>query len=204
MKLLHIDSSITGSDSITRRLSRDVVAQQRALHPELQVDYLDLAAEAPRPLSLNALGFRAPAQDGSPTEDQRLENQVSEALVSQLLESDIVVIGAPMYNFTIPAQLKSWLDRIAQAGRTFKYTESGPVGLLGDKTVILALSRGGIYAGNPGMEHQESYLKSIFGFMGVSDIHVVLAEGVNMGPEHRERGLAQAQADIEALVGCMM
>jgi len=203
MKLLHIDSSITGSNSITRRLSQEIVVQQRATHPDLQVDYLDLAAQAPRPLSLNALGFRMPAQDTSLTEPQRLENQVSEALVSQLIAADIVVVGAPMYNFTIPAQLKSWLDRVAQAGRTFKYTENGPVGLLGGKTVILALSRGGVYSTNPAgqaMEHQESYLKSIFGFMGVSDIRVVRAEGMQMGPEHRERGLAQAQADIQALM----
>lgn len=200
MKLLHIDSSITGSDSVTRRLSRDIVAQQRAARPDLQVEYLDLVAQGPRPLSPNALGFRIPASDDTLTEIQRLENDISEALVSQLIEADIVVIGAPMYNFTIPAQLKSWLDRVAQAGRTFKYTESGSVGLLGDKTVILALSRGGIYSTNPGMEHQESYLKSIFGFMGVSDIRVVRAEGMNMGPEHRERGLAQAQEDIEALM----
>lgn len=200
MKLLHIDSSITGADSISRRLSRDIVTQQRAMYPDLHVEYLDLAAQAPQPLSLDALGFRAAVNNGSQTEAQRLENAVSESLVTQLLDADIVVIGAPMYNFTIPAQLKSWLDRVAQAGRTFKYTESGPVGLLGDKTVILALSRGGIYSSNPAMEHQESYLKSIFGFMGVSDIRVVLAEGTNMGPEHRERGLAQAQADIQALM----
>ncbi|MGB6243261.1 MAG: FMN-dependent NADH-azoreductase [Castellaniella sp.] len=199
MKLLHIDSSITGSDSITRRLSRDIVAQQQAAHADLQVSYLDLAEQAPHPLSMDALGFRMAAQDDTLSETQRQENAVSEALVSQLIDSDIVVIGAPMYNFTIPAQLKSWLDRVAQAGRTFKYTENGPVGLLGDKTIILALSRGGIYSANPAMEHQESYLRSIFGFMGVSDIRVVLAEGVNMGSDHRERGLAQAQADIRAL-----
>jgi len=200
MKLLHIDSSITGPDSVSRRLSHDIVAQQRATHPDLQIEYLDLAAQAPRPLSLNALGFRMPDPADTVTEAQRLENEVSETLVSQLIGADIVVIGAPMYNFTIPAQLKSWLDRVAQAGRTFKYTENGPVGLLGDKTVILALSRGGIYSANPAMEHQESYLKSIFGFMGVSDIRAVRAEGMNMGPEHRERGLAQAQADIQALM----
>ncbi|WP_298012865.1 NAD(P)H-dependent oxidoreductase [uncultured Castellaniella sp.] len=200
MKLLHIDSSITGSDSVSRRLTHDIVAQQRAAHPDLQVEYLDLAAQAPQPLSLDALGFRTPGSAETLSEVQRRENEVSEALVSQLIEADVVVIGAPMYNFTIPAQLKSWLDRVAQAGRTFKYTESGPVGLLGDKTVILALSRGGIYSANPAMEHQESYLKSIFGFMGVTDIRSVRAEGLNMGPEHRERGLAQAQADIEALL----
>ncbi|MGB3741474.1 MAG: NAD(P)H-dependent oxidoreductase [Castellaniella sp.] len=198
--LLHIDSSITGPESVSRRLSRDIVAQQQAWHSGLKVDYLDLAAQAPNPLSLDALGFRMPDSAGTVTEAQRLENEVSEALVSQLIAADIVVIGAPMYNFTIPAQLKAWLDRIAQAGRTFKYTETGPVGLLGDKTVILALSRGGIYSANPAMEHQESYLKSIFGFMGVTDIRTVRAEGMNMGQEHRERGLAQAQSDIQALI----
>lgn len=202
MKLLHIDSSINGQNSVTRGLTRAIVEQQRAAHPGLAVDYLDLAVQAPNPLSLDALGFRLPPSDAALSEAQRHENAVSEALVTQLLAADIVVIGSPLYNFTVPVQLKAWLDRIAQAGRTFKYTENGPVGLLGDKTVILALSRGGVYstseAGNA-MEHQESYLKTIFGFMGVTDIRVVRAEGMDMGAESRERGLSQAQEDIQAL-----
>ena len=202
MKLLHIDSSISGQNSVTRGLTRKIVEQQRVAHPDLQVEYLDLARQAPGPLSLDALGFRLPPSSETLTDVQRSENAVSEALVSQLIAADVVVIGSPLYNFTVPAQLKAWLDRVAQVGRTFKYTEKGPVGLLGGKTVILALSRGGVYStsdvGNA-MEHQESYLKTIFGFMGVTDIRVVRAEGMDMEPESRERGLAQAQEDILAL-----
>jgi len=202
MKLLHIDSSISGQNSVTRSLTRKIVEQQKAANPGLEVEYLDLAQEAPAPLSLDALGFRLPPSGEELTDVQRRENEISEALVSQLIAADVVVIGSPLYNFTIPTQLKAWLDRVAQAGRTFTYTENGPVGLLGGKTVILALSRGGVYstseAGNA-MEHQESYLKTIFGFMGVTDIRVVRAEGMDMGPESRARGLAKAQEDILAL-----
>lgn len=201
MKVLHIDSSITGPQSVSRQLSQEAVEHWLAHHPEAQVEYLDLALAAPKPLSRDALGFRMSLGD-SPTEEQARENATSEAAVTQLLSADVIVIGAPLYNFTIPAQLKAWLDRIAQAGRTFKYTENGPVGLLGDKTVILVLSRGGVYSSTEAgqaMEHQESYLKTIFGFMGVQDIRVVRAEGMDMGPENRERGFAQARQDIQAL-----
>ncbi|MER1967303.1 FMN-dependent NADH-azoreductase [Castellaniella sp. GW247-6E4] len=201
MQVLHLDSSITGAHSVSRQLSREAVQQWMASHPDAQVQYLDLAAEAPSPLTRDALGFRAPAE-GAPSDIQARENAVSEAMVRQLLAADVVVIGAPLYNFTIPAQLKAWLDRVAQAGRTFKYTENGPIGLLGDKTVILALSRGGVYSTSEigtAMEHQESYLKTIFGFMGVKDIRVVRAEGMDMGAESRERGFAQARQDILAL-----
>lgn len=145
MKVLHIDSSITGPQSVSRQLSQETVEHWLAHHPEAQVEYLDLALAAPKPLSRDALGFRMSLGD-SPTEQQARENATSEAAVTQLLSADVIVIGAPLYNFTIPAQLKAWLDRIAQAGRTFKYTENGPVGLLGDKTVILVLSRGGVYS----------------------------------------------------------
>ncbi len=202
MKLLHIDSSISGANSVSRQLSKEVVQKWQASHPGLQVQYLDLAVAAPNPLTRDALGFRAPAPDDSLTDAQRAENEVSAELVNQVLEANVIVIGAPLYNFTIPAQLKAWLDRIAQGGKTFKYTENGPVGLLGDKTVVLALSRGGIYStteAGQAMEHQESYLKAIFGFMGVTDVRVVRAEGLDMGAESRERGLAQARQEIEAL-----
>ena len=202
MKLLHIDSSISGANSVSRQLSQAVVEKWLAAHPGTQVQYLDLAIDAPNVLTQDALGFRIPISDDSLTSVQRAENEVSAALVNQVLESDVIVIGSPLYNFTIPAQLKAWLDRIAQGGKTFKYTENGPVGLLGDKTVILALSRGGIYSTSEAgraMEFQESYLKAVFGFMGVTDVRVVRAEGMDMGAESRERGLAQAREDIEAL-----
>ena len=195
MKLLHIDSSISGQNSVTRGLTRKIVERQKAANPGLDVEYLDLALQAPAPLSLDALGFRLPPSDEALTDIQRRENELSEALVAQLIAADVVVIGSPLYNFTVPAQLKAWLDRVAQAGRTFKYTEKGPVGLLGGKTVILALSRGGVYstsdAGNA-MEHQESYLQTVLGFFGVTDVRFVRAEGVAMGPDAKAQALAAA------------
>src|SRR6478672_10692728 len=167
MKLLHIDSSPLAGNSVSRQLTQRVVAEWRAFHPGTVVEYLDLAVDAPNHLNIDSLGFRAGPSATGLTEVQRRENEISERLVSQFLAADVIVVGAPMYNFSIPTQLKAWIDRIAQAGRTFKYTEKGPVGLAGGKTVIVASSRGGKYFGNPVMEsleHQESYLKTVFGF----------------------------------------
>lgn len=203
MKLLHVDSSINGATSNSRKLTQDIVSQWLASHPDTQVDYLDLASETPNHLSRNALGFRQPPSDTMPSEEQTYENQVSEALVSQFLEADIVVVGAPLYNFSIPSQLKAWIDRLAQAGRTFRYTENGPVGLAGDKAIIVALTRGGVYSNSEAgqaMEHQESYLKTIFGFFGVTDIRIVRAEGTDLGPDSRAKAIEQATATIDAVV----
>lgn len=202
MKLLHIDSSITGTDSVSRTLTRNAVAQWVKDHSDTQVDYLDLAAEAPSHLSTDSLGFRLPPSSEALTDVQRRENELSEALVSQFLAADVVVIGAPLYNFSIPTQLKAWIDRIAQAGRTFKYTEAGAVGLAGGKTVIIALSRGGIYSTSDAgraMEHQESYLQTIFGFFGITDIRIVRAEGMNLGGDTREQALASAMDTIKTI-----
>jgi len=202
MKLLHIDSSALGSSSVSRQLTEQVVAQWRATHPGTVVDYLDLAKEAPTHLSSDSLGFRLGPDAAGLTDVQRRENAISEQLVSQFLAADVVVIGAPMYNFSIPSQLKAWIDRIAQVGRTFKYSETGPVGLAGGKTVIVASSRGGVYAGNPalaGLDHQESYLRTVFGFFGVTDVRVVRAEGVAMGDAARAEALDAAVVTIEEL-----
>ncbi len=201
MKLLHIDSSILGTASMSRQLTERIAAQWRATHPGTVVDYLDLAIDAPTHLSAQSLGFRLPA-GAALTDAQRQENAVSERLVSQFLAADVVVVGAPLYNFSIPSQLKAWIDRIAQVGRTFKYTDKGPVGLAGGKTVIVASTRGGVYstsdAGNA-MEHQESYLKAVFGFLGITDVRFVRAEGVAMGDAPKAQALAAAEADIRAL-----
>ena len=199
-KLLHIDSSILGGNSVSRQLTAQIVASWRASHPATEVSYLDLAAKAPSHLSAESLGFRLPA--GSDLSDvQQRENAISEALVSQFLAADVIVVGAPLYNFAIPTQLKSWIDRVAQAGRTFKYTDKGPVGLAGGKTVIVASSRGGVYstsdAGNA-MEHQESYLKTVFGFFGVTDVRFVRAEGLAMGEAAKAAALAAAEVEITA------
>jgi len=203
MKLLHIDSSILGAKSVSRLLSAEVVAEWRKANPQATVEYLDLAVDTPSHFSADAIGIKIGLQ-AEPTEAQRFENTVSERLVSQFLASDVIVIGAPFYNFSIPTQLKAWIDRLAQAGRTFKYTETGAVGLAGGKTVIVASSRGGIYStseGGQAMEHQESYLKVIFGFFGVTDVRFVRAEGLGMGDVAKAAGLASARSDIGLVVG---
>ena len=202
MKLLHIDSSALGSNSVSRQLTAQIVSKWTASHPGTTVDYLDLAVSAPSHLSADSLGFRMPPSAQELTEPQRRENAVSEALVTQFLAADVVVVGAPLYNFAIPSQLKAWIDRIAQAGRTFKYTEKGPQGLSGGKTVIVASARGGVYStteGGRAMEHQESYLQTVFGFLGVTDIRFVRAEGLAMGEVFKTKAIAAAELDIRAM-----
>lgn len=197
-QLLHIDSSILGSNSVSRQLTAQIVDSWRAAHAGTQVSYLDLAVDTPNHLSAESLGFRMPA-GGTLTDTQQRENTVSEALVSQFLAADAIVVGAPLYNFSVPTQLKAWIDRVAQAGRTFSYTATGPVGLAGGKTVIIASTRGGAYstsdAGNA-MEHQESYLKTVFGFFGITDIRIVRAEGLAMGEAAKAAALAAAQGEM--------
>lgn len=200
MKVLHIDSSILSDNSVSRQLTRTIVAEWQAQHPGTTVDYLDLAAEAPSHLSAESLGFRLPAT-ATLTDAQRRENTVSEALVSQFLAADVIVVGAPLYNFSIPSRLKAWIDRVAQVGRTFKYTETGPVGLAGGKTVIVASTRGGVYSTSEGgraMEHQESYLQTVFGFFGITDVRYVRAEGVAMGEAKKAEALDSATLQLKA------
>jgi FMN-dependent NADH-azoreductase len=202
MTLLHIDSSPLGGNSVSRQLTERIVAQWRATHPGTVVEYLDLAADAPSHLSSDSLGFRIPAIAEGLTDVQRRENAISERLVSQFLAADVIVVGAPMYNFSIPSQLKAWIDRIAQAGRTFTYTEKGPKGLAGGKTVIVASTRGGVYSTNPamaGLDHQESYLRTVFGFLGITDVQFVRAEGVAMGDAAKAQALSAAELIISSL-----
>ena len=201
MKLLHIDSSILGGHSVSRQLTASIVAQWVASHPGTSVDHLDLAADAPSHLSAESLGFRLPA-GAALTDAQQRENAVSERLVTQFLAADVVVVGAPLYNFSVPSQLKAWIDRVAQVGRTFKYTEKGPQGLAGGKTVIVASTRGGVYSTSEAgraMEHQESYLQTVFGFFGITDVRFVRAEGLAMGDAPKATAIAGAEVDIKAL-----
>lgn len=201
-KLLHIDSAITGDASVSRDLTRRIVSHYQQSQPNIEVEYLDLAVQAPAHLSVESLGLRLGLNSEQLTDAQRRENQVTLALLEQFLAADIVVIGAPMYNFTIPTQLKAWIDRIAQAGHTFKYTENGAVGLAGDKQIIVASSRGGAYSTSEqgqAMEHQESFLKVIFGFFGVTDVRFVRAEGVNLGEEAVQQAMNDALNSIEEL-----
>lgn len=202
MKLLHIDSSPLGTNSVSRELTKRVVAQWRATHPGTTVEHLDLAERAPSHLSAESLGFRLGLNAEGLTDVQRKENAISEQLVSQFLAADVVVVGAPMYNFSVPSQLKAWIDRVAQAGRTFTYTDKGPKGLAAGKTVIVASSRGGMYSTNPALaalDHQESYLKTVFGFFGITDIRFVRAEGVAMGDVAKAKAFAAADEVISGI-----
>ena len=198
MNILHLDSSILGNHSITRELSAAVVADIRAQHPSAHVTYRDLVLDEICHLTGPiAAGFRQ--MDVSDFDDSTVrEHQVSETLVTEFLASNVIVLGAPMYNFSVPSQVKAWLDRVAQAGRTFRYTESGPVGLAGGKQVVVVSARGGFYAEAPlaHMDHQESYLKAFFGFLGIRDVRFVRAEGASKGQAVREKGIALARASV--------
>ena len=202
MKLLHIDSSPLGAHSVSRSLTRDIAAHWQATHHGTTVDYLDLAVDAPSHLDMNSLAARVGIPADQMTAQQKQETAVSEKLLSQFLSADVIVVGAPMFNFSVPSQLKAWIDRIAQAGRTFQYTPQGPKGLVTGKTVIVASTRGGMYAGIPeraSLDHQEAYLRTVFGFLGITDVRFVRAEGVSMGDEVKAKALAEADAVIKGL-----
>lgn len=184
MKLLHIDSSALGGNSVSRELSAAVVEQWRDRIQDLEVDYRDLDT-APVP---HLTGRSLAGTDEA-------EREAAEHTLQQFLDADVVVIGAPMYNFAIPSTLKAWIDRIAVAGRTFRYTENGPEGLAGGKRVIIASSRGGIHSGAP-TDFQEPYLRQIFAFLGIDDLEFVRAEGVAFSPQHRSDALARALAAL--------
>jgi FMN-dependent NADH-azoreductase len=200
MRLLHIDSSIQGSNSVSRTLSAEVVAAERAKSPGLAVTYRDLAAE---PLQHLSPAHLAAAQPGEAELPAALRHDLAQgqAALDEFLAADVVVIGTPMYNFTIPSQLKAWIDRVCVAGKTFKYGESGVIGLAGGKRLIVVSSRGGMYgAGSPwsANDHQETYLSAVFGFLGVTDVTFVRAEGLKMAG-HFEPSMAAARATIAAL-----
>ena len=186
MKLLHIDSSALGANSVTRELSAAIAGRWRESFPDIQVDYRDLDA-APLP---HLTG-------GSLAQADAAEAADAARTLELFLAADVIVIGAPMYNFSIPSTLKAWIDRIAVAGRTFKYTETGPVGLAGGKKVIVASGRGGIHTGAPS-DFQEPYLRQLFGFLGIDDVEFVRAEGVAYSPQHRSEALAAAHRAIPA------
>ena len=202
LKLLHIDAAITGENSVSRALTAQIVAAWKTAHPHTEVEYLDLVANAPAHFTMDAMCPRTGQTDGLTTA-QVAENAVSEQLVRQFLSADVVVIGAPFYNFGIPSQLKAWIDRIAQPGRTFQYTANGPEGLAKGKKVIVASARGGVYSTSPqgqAMEHQESYLQTVLGFFGITDVEFVRAEGVAMGDDAKAQALQQAQAALQRVV----
>lgn len=190
MKLLHIDSSITGEHSVSRQLTASIADKVKAAHPGIDATYRDLISDPLPHVELASL-----PGDGTPAAT------ASAAILEEFLASDIVVIGAPMYNFSVPSQLKAWIDRILVAGKTFAYDADGPKGLAGGKRVIVAISRGGFYgAGTPAaaLDHAQTFLAGLFGFIGIAPEFVV-AEGIAVGPEQRAAALDQAGQAITAL-----
>jgi FMN-dependent NADH-azoreductase len=182
MKLLHLDSSIMGDGSASRAISAAAVARIRETHPGIDVVYRDLAAEPLPHLTLNAF--------------LNLETGTD---VQQFLDADIVVIGAGFYNFSIPSQLKAWIDHIAVKGKTFTYGETGPIGLAAGKRVIVALARGNVYGeGSPytTYEHAETLLRSIFTFIGVTDLEFIVAEGLGRGEDVRRAAIDTALGKV--------
>lgn len=198
MKLLHLDSSILGDSSASRQLSRAVVDAWQAAEPSAQVIYRDLAGDALSHLSaasLVAAGTPAELRDAA----QRHEAELAERTLQEFLEADAIVIGAPMYNFALPSQLKAWIDRIAVAGKTFTYTENGPQGLAGGKKVVIVSTAGGVHAGQASGAAHEDYLKFVLGFVGIDDFQVVRAEGLAYGDEPRTAALQAAQQQVDEL-----
>ena len=184
MHLLHIDSSALGANSVTRELSAAIVARWREALPGLRISYRDLDLD-PVP-HVTGRGLSGADADEVAAAARTLE---------EFLAADVIVIGAPMYNFSVPSTLKAWIDRIAVAGKTFRYTADGPQGLAGGKQVIIASGRGGLHSGAPS-DFQEPYLRQVFGFLGIDDITFVRAEGVAYSPAHRTQALAAAHASI--------
>lgn len=184
MKLLHIDASALGDNSVSRQLSAAVVGRFKDSATDLDVAYRDLDAN-PIP---HLRGSSLAQLDAT-------ETAAAQQVLEQFLAADVVVIGAPMYNFSIPSTLKAWIDRVAVAGKTFKYTEAGPVGLAGGKRVIIVSSRGGIYTDSPA-DFQEPLLRQVFAFMGINDVEFVRAEGIAYSPKHREEAIAAALANL--------
>lgn len=199
-KLLHVDSSVLGPHSVSRQVSAAAVERLRQSRPGLEITYRDLATA---PL-LHLSGAHLAAAQGSMPSDPVILQDLAEgqAVLEEFLAADIVVIGAPMYNFSLPSQLKAWIDRIAVAGKTFKYGPNGPEGLAGGKRVIVAISRGGYYGADTplaALEHTETYLRAVFSFIGVTDLVFIAAEGVQLGPEHREKAVKDALAIARGL-----
>jgi FMN-dependent NADH-azoreductase len=201
MKLLHLDSSVLGPHSVSRQVSAAIVDRLKKANTGVEVTYRDLTTT---PLA-HLTSLHLAAGQGAPADPSLREDLAAgQAVLKEFLAADIVVLGAPMYNFTIPSQLKAWIDRILVAGETFKYSAAGVEGLAGNKRVIVAISRGGFYgAGTPAAvgEHLETYLRWVFGFIGVKNPEFISADGIQVGPEHREKAVAgalQAASTLDA------
>jgi FMN-dependent NADH-azoreductase len=195
MKILQIKSSVFNGNGQSSRLADEFVAQLRDQHPDAELTQRDLVAEAVPHLD----GARAGAFFAKPEErsaEQRAVIAYSDALIDELRSADVLVLGLPMYNFGVPSQLKAWFDHIARAGATFKYTEKGAVGLLTGKKAYVFAARGGIYGDN---DAQTQFVRQFLGFIGITDVEFVYAEGLAISPESRNNSLIAAQSRSQRL-----
>ncbi|MCU1725774.1 FMN-dependent NADH-azoreductase [Pseudomonas sp. 7P_10.2_Bac1] len=192
--VLIVESSARLQDSFSRELTQQFISHWKTLHPADQLTVRDLAANPVPHLDADLLGgWMKPEAQRSAAEQQSLQR--SNRLTDELLAADVVVLAAPMYNFAIPSTLKAWLDHVLRAGLTFKYTDTGPQGLLTGKKAYVLTARGGIYAGSAA-DHQEPYLRQVLAFIGIHDVTFIHAEGMNLGGDFQEKGLNHAKAKL--------
>ncbi|MGE5384495.1 MAG: FMN-dependent NADH-azoreductase [Betaproteobacteria bacterium] len=197
MRILQINASARSAGANSTRLADAITARLLAQHPEATVELRDLSTEPHPVLDEPALtALFTPAEQR--TAEQAARVALDDALIAQVQAVDVIVIGVPMYNFGVPVQLKTWIDAIARAGVTFRYTANGPEGLLKGKKVYLALARGGLYRDTPA-DSQVPYLKSVFGFLGMTDIEFIFAEGLSMGAESAGKAFAEAESYLDEL-----
>ncbi len=197
MKILHIKSSILGEHSVSNQLSQAYLSDVLNVDEQANVTVRDFSQQSIPHIDgalLGALGTAAEERNG----EQSKMVAFADLLISEISESDVIVLGLPMYNFGAPSMLKAYFDQIARAGSTFSYTENGPVGLLKDKEVIVFATRGGLYQDTP-QDTQTPFIKNFFAFIGINNVKFVYAEGLQMGDEMREKGLAQAKSMVEKL-----
>lgn len=193
MNILHIDSAITGEASVSRKLTADIVAKLNAANPDPTVTYRDLNQGVP---AIDTDWFKAVRlAPENPTPDQQMLIATSDAYLAEVQAADVLVIGMPIYNFTLTAQLKNWLDQIARAGKSFRYTAEGPEGLLKGKRAIIAYSAAGTPMGSE-MDHASGYIRFMLGFLGITDVDFVAADRLAMD---RDAGLARAQEALDKL-----
>lgn len=199
MNILQVNGSARATTGNSTRIADDIIARLRAANPDANLVRRDLARDPAPVVDEAAIGaLFTPAAQRTPEQAARVA--ASDALVAEVQAADVLVLGVPMYNFGVSTQLKNWIDAIVRAGVTFRYTENGPEGLLTGKKVFVACARGGRYRGTPA-DSQTPYLRTVLGFLGITDVHFVYAEGLNMGEAAAKQGFAEAAADIDAALG---
>jgi FMN-dependent NADH-azoreductase len=198
MTLLQINASIFSNHGQSTRLADEFVAAWRAGNPGAKVVVRNLAEDTVPHLDAERFGaFLAKA--GERSSEQQAVVDYSDALIDELKRADVLVLGLPMYNFGVPSTLKAYIDHIARAGATFKYTDKGPVGLLTGKKAYVFATRGGLYAGTP-LDTQTAYVRDMLRFLGIEDVEFIYAEGLAIGAEQKAAALSKAQRAIERLV----